>query len=122
VIPTVEDIIDAYELATGDRTLRDEYTQSLLTKLIEEAWAIEHEPADEPAVLFYVLCRSWMKLGHHCTDFIDWVTVNQLKVLGLPVRLDRRELREMRLHTCAGFATLDDVREWFAEQYARQLD
>jgi hypothetical protein len=93
-----------------------------VTRLLEDAWALRPEPADEPAVLFFVFCRCWMQLGEHCPHFVDWLALSQLERLGLPVKLDPRDLRELRLDACAGFVSLEEVRSWFAQQYGRQLD
>ncbi len=120
MIPTVDDVIDEYEAWSGDRGLREK--RALLTELLHEAWGLAPEPADEPAVLFFVFCRHWWKLAEHCTTFIDWLAVSQLERVGLPVKLDPRELMELRLDVCADFGDLDEVREWFSEQYAKQLD
>lgn len=120
MIPTFDDVLDEYEAWSNDRGLREK--RPLITELLEKAWALRPEPADEPAALFFVCCQHWMRLGEHCTYFIDWLAVSQLERVGLPVKLDPRELMELRLDTCAGFAELEDVREWFSEQYARQLD
>lgn len=119
MIPTFEDLVADHE-TSGGRSFRGK--EPLFTSLLDEAWALRPEPADEPAVLFFVFCRHWKELGEHCAAFIDWLATNQLNRLGLPVKIDRRELKELRLEVCAQFADLDDVRAWFAEQYVRQLD
>jgi hypothetical protein len=120
VIPSVDDVLDEYEAWSSDGGLRDK--RPLITELLDEARALRPEPADEPAVLFFVFCRHWLRLGEHCTHLIDWLAIRQLERLGLPVRLDPRALRDLRLDTCARWADLDDVRGWFCEQYTRQLD
>jgi hypothetical protein len=119
VIPTFEDLVADYE-NSGGRSFREK--EPLFIKLLDEAWSLKPETADEPAVLFFVFCRHWMELAEHCGAFIDWLATSQLDRLGLPVKLDHRALKELRLDVCAGFADLDDVRAWFTEQYARQLD
>jgi hypothetical protein len=120
VIPVAEDVLAEYEAWSGDLDLREK--RALLAELLAEARALQLEPAEEPAALFFVFCQHWMRLGEHCTHLIDWIAIRQIERLGLPVTLDPRALRELRLDTCARWATLEDVRTWFSSQYARQLD
>jgi hypothetical protein len=47
VIPTLDDVLDEYETWSKDHGLREK--RSLVTELLDEAWALEPEPADEPA-------------------------------------------------------------------------
>lgn len=117
MIPTFEDLVADHQ-GSGGVPFREKET--LFNKILDEAWSLRPETADEPAVLFFVFCRHWKELGDHCGVFIDWLATNQLDRLGLPAKLDRDEIKELRFDVYLGWADLDEVREWFAEQYARQ--
>ena len=74
-----------------------------------EAETLATDEADEPAALFFALCRRTRALGQAWSVLPDLVALSQATTLGQDLRATREELRSLRMAIATRRASYDDV-------------
>lgn len=117
MIPSIDEVLAAHEFVARRLDVDGRPNTEQIAGCLDEARAFaDDRPADEPAALFFALTRRPRALGGLWRTLPLLLAVNQAREGGLRVNATEEEWRSLRLDIVSRRASIDDVREWFAQR------
>lgn len=113
MIPTLEQVVGAYELYRRRHQLAFEPNRISIRAALAMATRLATQEADEPAALFYAFGRYPRAFPGAWRDMTQLFAANRAAQLGSRIPLND-ELGDLLIRVTSDHVSYEEVRDWFA--------